>query len=156
MGRPAPEYGIAVTDEQGRQVEPGDVGELRVHGTSGVSLFAGYLGAPELTAAAFDEHGWFRTGDRVRLDSGGFLWFVERDQDVLKVGGENIGRSGWSTTCRAPRSTRSPKQRCAACSAGRRPVADGPVQPRATRSADSISRTAGTMSRPRSSRYSTT
>ena len=91
MGRPAPEYGITVTDEEGRQVEPGDVGELRVHGTSGISLFAAYLDAPELTAAACDEHGWFRTGDRVRLDPDGFLWFVERDQDVLKVGGENIG-----------------------------------------------------------------
>ena len=91
MGRPAAAYGITVTDEEGRQVEPGDVGELRVHGTSGISLFAAYLDAPELTVAAFDEHGWFRTGDRVRLDPDGFLWFVERDQDVLKVGGENIG-----------------------------------------------------------------
>ena len=91
MGRAAPEYAVAVVGEDGRPAAYGEAGELRVKGVSGVSLFSGYLDARETTAAAFDENGWFRTGDRVRLEADGSWWFVERDKDVLKVGGENIG-----------------------------------------------------------------
>ncbi len=40
---------------------------------------------------AFTDDGWFRTGDRVRWEESGALTFVERDKDVLKVGGENVG-----------------------------------------------------------------
>lgn len=91
MGRPAPEYQVSLTDDAGRALPPGEVGELRVHGRRGVTLFAEYLDAPDQTAAAFDDEGRFRTGDRVRCDDEGSWWFVERDKDVLKVGGENIG-----------------------------------------------------------------
>ncbi|MGI5185599.1 AMP-binding protein [Dactylosporangium sp. CA-152071] len=93
MGRVAPEYDVAVLAEDGAQVPAGTAatGELLVRGVPGVSLFAGYLDAPELTAAAFDADGWFHTGDRVRVAEDGSVWFLERDSDVLKVGGENIG-----------------------------------------------------------------
>ncbi len=91
MGRPAPEYGVAVLDGKGTPVAPGGAGELHVRGVRGVSLFSEYLGDPTATARAFTDDGWFRTGDRVRLDEEGTLTFVERDKDVLKVGGENIG-----------------------------------------------------------------
>jgi crotonobetaine/carnitine-CoA ligase len=86
MGRPAPEYGVRVfaPDDDG-------VGELQVHGVPGESLFAGYLGDAAATAAAYTPDGWFRTGDRVRRDRDGTLTFVERDKDVLKVAGENVG-----------------------------------------------------------------
>ena len=86
MGRPAPEYGVAVVDADGHAVAPGEVGWLLVRGVPGVSLFAGYLGDAAATAAAFTADGWFRTGDRVRRDPEGTLTFVERDRDVLKVG----------------------------------------------------------------------
>jgi carnitine-CoA ligase len=90
MGRAAPEYAVSVVDDDLRPVAPDEVGELLVRGVRGVSMFSGYLDAAEQTAAAF--HGeWFRTGDRVRLEADGTVWFVERDKDVLKVGGENIG-----------------------------------------------------------------
>jgi crotonobetaine/carnitine-CoA ligase len=91
MGRPAPEYEVAVLDDDGAPVAPDGVGELLVRGVRGVSLFAEYLHDAEATARAFPDDGWFRTGDRVRLDPEGTLTFVERDKDVLKVGGENIG-----------------------------------------------------------------
>jgi crotonobetaine/carnitine-CoA ligase len=91
MGRPAAEYGVAVLGGDGAPVGPGGVGELHVRGVRGVSLFAEYLHDAEATANAFTDDGWFRTGDRVRLDPEGTLTFVERDKDVLKVGGENIG-----------------------------------------------------------------
>src|SRR6185503_17446069 len=72
-------------------VEPGASGTLHVRGRRGVSLFQEYLHDPEATARAFTADGWFVTGDRVRLDLEGTVSFVERDKDVLKVGGENIG-----------------------------------------------------------------
>lgn len=91
MGRAAPEYAIAVVDADGRPVSPGGSGELLVQGERGVSMFLEYLGDPDATARAFTPDGWFRTGDRVRWDESGALTFVERDKDVLKVGGENVG-----------------------------------------------------------------
>ena len=91
MGRPAPEYEVAVLDDDGGPVEPGASGTLHVRGRRGVSLFQEYLHDADATARAFTDDGWFVTGDRVRLDAEGTLTFVERDKDVLKVGGENIG-----------------------------------------------------------------
>jgi crotonobetaine/carnitine-CoA ligase len=91
MGRPAPEYAVAVVDGDDRPVRPGESGELLVRGERGVSLFAEYLGDADATARAFTHDGWFRTGDRVRREGSGALSFVERDKDVLKVGGENVG-----------------------------------------------------------------
>ncbi|MEV7230727.1 AMP-binding protein [Polymorphospora sp. NPDC051019] len=90
IGRPTPEYGVAVVDGQGRPVGPGEPGELLVRGVPGISLFGGYAGDPAATADAYDEAGWFRTGDRVRYDEAGVFRFVDRAKDMLKVGGENI------------------------------------------------------------------
>lgn len=91
MGRPAEEYDVRVVDDAGVGVLPGEPGNLHVRGVPGVSLFQEYLHNAAATAAAYTEDGWFVTGDRVRLDVAGTLTFVERDKDVLKVGGENIG-----------------------------------------------------------------
>jgi crotonobetaine/carnitine-CoA ligase len=91
MGRAAPEYGVRVVTDDGVPVEPGGTGTLHVRGERGRSLFAGYLGDAAATAAAFVDGGWFVTGDRVRREPDGSYVFVERDKDVLKVGGENVG-----------------------------------------------------------------
>ncbi len=93
IGRAAPEYGISVRDEEGREVAPGETGDLLVKGLRGLSLFQEYLDNPEATAASFDEQGWFRTGDRLIRHADGFLQFADRAKDMLKVGGENVAAS---------------------------------------------------------------
>ncbi len=90
MGRPAPEYGIAIVNDDGRPVAPGETGHLKILGTRGVSLFLEYLNNTEVTDASFDDDGWFSTGDRVTLHEDGFISFSGRDKDMLKVGGENV------------------------------------------------------------------
>jgi crotonobetaine/carnitine-CoA ligase len=92
MGRAAPEYGIRI-EVDGREAEPGETGDFLVHGVRGLSLFAEYLDNPQATAGAFDERGWFHTGDRVRLGEDGWLYFADRSKDMLKVGGENVAAS---------------------------------------------------------------
>lgn len=55
----------------------------------GPDLFAGYTD-PDLTAAAFDDDGWYRTGDIGILDEHGYLAITDRMSDVIIRGGENI------------------------------------------------------------------
>jgi long-chain acyl-CoA synthetase len=62
-------------------------GEIAVRGPN---VFAGYHDRPETTEAVFDDAGWFYTGDIARVDEDGFLWVVDRADDVIIVGGENV------------------------------------------------------------------
>jgi crotonobetaine/carnitine-CoA ligase len=99
IGRPAPEYGIAIVDDDERPVAearatlPGGSGQLLVRGVRGLSLFAEYLGNAAATAASYTADGWFRTGDRVDLLDDGSIRFGDRTKDMLKVGGENVAAS---------------------------------------------------------------
>ncbi|MET9887080.1 AMP-binding protein [Streptomyces sp. NPDC006430] len=71
--------------------EPGaEIGELQL---TGPTLFAGYLGRPEATAAAYTEDGWFRTGDIAAVDAAdGAHRIVGRASiDMIKSGGYRIG-----------------------------------------------------------------
>jgi fatty-acyl-CoA synthase len=69
-----------------RRPGPG-AGELAARGPN---LFRGYWQRPEDTAAVLGEDGWFRSGDVVRLDPDGRGHVIDRVQDVIISGGENI------------------------------------------------------------------
>jgi acyl-CoA synthetase (AMP-forming)/AMP-acid ligase II len=68
--------------------DPGSgTGELWVRGPQ---VMAGYLDAPEASAATIDEDGWMRTGDIVRIDGGGHLFVVDRVKDLIKYKGFQV------------------------------------------------------------------
>ena len=56
----------------------------------GISLFHSYLDNPDATARAFDEQGWFDTGDVANIDPAGYMSITDRTKDVIKSGGEWI------------------------------------------------------------------
>jgi acyl carrier protein len=86
----ARQYELRTVLDNGDMARAGDVGTLRVRGRRGVELFQEYYGDEEATAAAFDADGWFDTGDRVRSDENGWIYFTGRSKDLIKVGGENV------------------------------------------------------------------
>jgi crotonobetaine/carnitine-CoA ligase len=93
-GRPAAGYDIRILREDGETpVEPGEIGHLQCRGTRGIQMFLEYLGNPKATAESFTPDDWFVTGDRVRLDTDGYITFSDRDKDMLKVGAENVAAS---------------------------------------------------------------
>ena len=85
-GRPTLHVESRVVDEQGRDVSPGQIGEI-VHRSP--QLFEGYWRDPERTALAF-EGGWFHSGDLATRDDEGYLTIVDRKKDMIKTGGENV------------------------------------------------------------------
>jgi amino acid adenylation domain-containing protein len=62
-------------------------GELCVRSDTTMS---GYWGAPDETAAAFADGGFYRTGDVVRRDADGLLWFGGRRDDMVKIRGHRV------------------------------------------------------------------
>jgi acyl-CoA synthetase (AMP-forming)/AMP-acid ligase II len=86
VGLPVPAVDIRVVDEEMRDVENGQVGEIVYRGPS---MMAGYWNSPEATAEA-TRGGWFHSGDLVRRDDEGFVFVVDRKKDMIISGGENI------------------------------------------------------------------
>ncbi|WP_438354925.1 class I adenylate-forming enzyme family protein [Microbacterium sp. CJ88] len=86
VGLPLPGQRVAVVDESGVAVEPGEVGEVVI---SGPVVMAGYLGKPEATAETIVD-GWLHTGDLGRFDEDGYLQIVDRLKDMIIRGGENV------------------------------------------------------------------
>jgi fatty-acyl-CoA synthase len=77
---------LKVFDYDDRELPPGEVGQLVARGPA---VMLGYYKEEEKTSATF-RNGWHHTGDLVRMDEEGFVYFVDRSKDVIKTGGENV------------------------------------------------------------------
>ncbi|NOY25698.1 MAG: acyl--CoA ligase [Oligoflexia bacterium] len=86
-GRAVPGYQFRVVDERERDVEPGVVGELLMRGPA--VAFQGYLNMPDETDKLFVD-GWYHTQDLVTMDEGGYVRFVGRRSEMLKIGGIRV------------------------------------------------------------------
>jgi len=86
VGRPALTVEYRIVDDSGADVPRGSVGEIVYRGPT---VMQEYLGRPQANADAFSA-GWFHSGDLVREDDEGYIYAVDRKNDLIISGGENI------------------------------------------------------------------
>ena len=87
-GRPMPGLEVRIVDpETGADRPAGVEGEILARG---YTVMRGYFRDPEATAKTIDADGWLHSGDRGFLRPDGFMQFLGRYKEMLKVGGENV------------------------------------------------------------------
>jgi fatty-acyl-CoA synthase len=87
VGQSLPHVEVRVVGPDGREVEPGQMGELSCRS---VAVMAGYRGDAEATSRALPGEGWLRTGDICSMDVRGFLTFHGRMGELINRGGEKF------------------------------------------------------------------
>jgi acyl-CoA synthetase (AMP-forming)/AMP-acid ligase II len=87
VGPPMPFRQFKVIDDSLQEVPDGVVGELCVRG---YGMFMGYHDRPATNAELLLPGGWFRTGDRGRIDERGWVYYQGRAKDMVRRSGENI------------------------------------------------------------------
>ena len=87
VGKVAPEFELKLVDELRREVHRGQIGEIAYRGTS---VIKEYFKLPEATKAAFDDDGWFYSGDLGMFDENDNLRMVGRSKEMYITNGENI------------------------------------------------------------------
>lgn len=88
-GRGNDAFDVRILGPGDEEVAPGTVGEIACRPLAPDVMFSGYWGDPEATAKAF-RNLWFHTGDLGRFDEHGWLYFVDRKEDVIRRRGENV------------------------------------------------------------------
>jgi len=86
IGVPLPGTDVRIVDDEGRDMLPGESGELIVRGPQ---VMTGYWQRPDETARAIRD-GWFHTGDIARMDDEGYCFIVDRKKDMILVSGFNV------------------------------------------------------------------
>jgi long-chain acyl-CoA synthetase len=86
IGVPVPGTDVRIVDDEGRDVGPGEPGELIVRGPQ---VMTGYWQRPDETARAI-RGGWFYTGDVATMDEDGYCFIVDRKKDMILVSGFNV------------------------------------------------------------------
>jgi acetyl-CoA synthetase len=89
MGRPMPGHTVAIVDNEGRVLPPGEAGVVAVKRPDPV-MFLEYWRKPEATREKF-RGDWCLLGDVAVQDEDGYLWFQGRDNDIIKSSGYRIG-----------------------------------------------------------------
>jgi acyl-CoA synthetase (AMP-forming)/AMP-acid ligase II len=77
---------VRVVDEEDKDVEPGQIGEVIGRGAN---VMKGYWNMPEASAETLRD-GWLRTGDLGTMDEDGYVYILDRVKDMIISGGENV------------------------------------------------------------------
>src|SRR5947209_5555695 len=86
VGRPLPAVEVGIFDADGKRLATGEVGEVCARAAN---IMTGYWDNQEATDRVFRD-GWYRTGDLGRFDADGYLYLVDRVDDMIVTGGENV------------------------------------------------------------------
>lgn len=87
VGKVAAEFELKIVDENRQELPDGEIGEIAYRGTS---VIKEYYKLPEATKAAFDDEGWFYSGDLAMIDADKNIRMVGRSKEMYITNGENI------------------------------------------------------------------
>jgi acyl-CoA synthetase (AMP-forming)/AMP-acid ligase II len=89
VGKPLPGLKIKLVDDEDNEINDYNInGELCFRGPI---VFSGYLKDPKANASAFDQDGWFKSGDSGYCDKESKLWYiVDRKKELIKVRGFQV------------------------------------------------------------------
>ncbi len=86
IGTPVDGVDMKVVDDDGKDCEQGDVGEIVIRGHN---VMKGYWNKPDATEESIRD-GWFHTGDMAKVDEDGYFFIVDRKKDMIIRGGYNV------------------------------------------------------------------
>lgn len=87
IGWAIPDTECKIVDETGKEVPTGETGELCIRGPQ---VMKGYHNQPKANESAFDDDGFFYTGDLARVDEHRYFYIVDRVKDMINPGGFNV------------------------------------------------------------------
>ncbi|MFN8345008.1 MAG: acyl-CoA synthetase [Spirosomataceae bacterium] len=87
VGVPLPKVNVRLVNEQNKEVESGQAGEIQVKGPN---VFSEYWRRPAATQESFTEDGWFKTGDVAVMEEGSYKILGRNSVDIIKSGGYKI------------------------------------------------------------------
>ena len=87
IGLPLPGIDLAIKDDAGQSLPPGESGEICIRGPN---VTPGYYQQPQENAQAFTADGYLRTGDIGIMDGSGYTRIVDRKKDMILVSGFNV------------------------------------------------------------------
>jgi long-chain acyl-CoA synthetase len=87
IGTPIEGIEMKVVDENRKDVDQGEVGEIAIRGHN---IMKGYWGREDATKESIDSDGWFYTGDMAYVDEEGYFFIVDRKKDMIIRGGYNV------------------------------------------------------------------
>ncbi|MBR2816742.1 MAG: long-chain-fatty-acid--CoA ligase [Reyranella sp.] len=87
IGLPLPNVEVRILDDQGKDVPPGEAGEIAIRGPQ---VMQGYWRRPDETALVMTPDGFFKSGDVGQMDPRGYIKIVDRKKDMIIVSGFKI------------------------------------------------------------------
>jgi long-chain acyl-CoA synthetase len=86
IGVPVRGVEMKLVDDDGKDVDVGEVGEIAIRGEN---VMKGYWGREDATKEAIPD-GWFLSGDMAKQDEDGYFFIVDRKKDLIIRGGYNV------------------------------------------------------------------